>query len=364
MRFLILNQFVPPDGSPTAKLAGDLARVLEERGHQVQLLGVGQSYRAGGGGLGRWWRDGVAWMELVVRACEVRPRPHRIVALSSPPCLLVAAALVARWHGAGLVHWAMDVYPQTAVALGALPGWAGRVLEWGMDRAYRECGKIVALDEDMAREIEVRGVKVTGVVAPWPPDWVGPGEVKRPEGVPEGARVWMYSGNLGRAHEVETLLEAQWGLEARGEDWWLVFQGGGAGWRVARRRADELGLRQCVWLPHASEEEAAARLAAAAVLVATRRPEVRGLLWPSKLAVALAWPRRVVWVGERDSAVARAVAAHPGSVVFACGQGEALGGWLAGLPREPLVPVPVGALAQARVKGMARWVEAALGPEW
>jgi hypothetical protein len=249
----------------------------------------------------------------------------------------------------------MDVYPETAVALGALPAWGAVPFSAAMRAAYARCAVVVALDEDMAEVLRARGASRVAVAPPWPPDWPAPQRPLRPESVPAGARLWMYSGNLGRAHEGGVLLAAQRRLEAQGLPWWLVVQGGGVGWSGLRAEAERMGLSQCLFLPYASEEEAPTRLAAAEVLVVTRRPEVRGLLWPSKLSVALAWPRRIAWIGEVDSAAARAVAGHAGSVAFAAGDAEGLARWLGSLPAEALPAIPGDALERARRDGMAQW---------
>jgi len=357
---LILNQFVPPDASPTARLAGDLAALCHARGHRAVLAGAGQSYQTGARGWRRLAGEAAAWAALDRAACAAE-RPDCIIALSSPPCLLAAAARAARRHRARLVHWAMDLYPETAVALGVLPRAAAPPFAFLMRRAYQSCARVIALDADMAERLGRAGAPPPAIVPPWPPDWEEPSAFLRPAGAPPEARLWMYSGNLGRAHEAAVLIEAQQRLEARGTAWWLVVQGGGAGWEAARAAAR--GLRQCLFLPHASEAEAPARLAAAEVLAVTRRPAARGLLWPSKLAAALAWPRRIAWIGDTDSAAAAQVRHHPGSMAFASGDAPALADWLCALPPAPLPPLPSGALRRARAEGMERWWSAALAEQ-
>ncbi len=44
MRFLLLNQFYPPDPAPTGQYLHDLAQVLVARGHDVQVLCSRRSY--------------------------------------------------------------------------------------------------------------------------------------------------------------------------------------------------------------------------------------------------------------------------------------------------------------------------------
>lgn len=354
MNVLILNQFVPPDPAPTARLAGDVALLFRQHGHTVRLLGSSQHYRARGKWEPRIFRDGLAWFRVFLGALR-DTRPDLVVAFSSPPCLLVAAALAARWHRARLVHWAMDLYPETAVALGALPTWAAAPLAGVMRWAYSTADKVVALDGDMKQRLAGWCRSEVAVVPPWPPEWPAPGASSADFPVPGSARVWLYSGNLGQAHVWRPLLAAQQSLEARGSAWWLVLQGGGAGWAEARREAGRLGLRQCVWLDYAADADAVTRLAAAAVLVATRHPALRGLLWPSKLAVALAWPQRIAWVGDTDSAVAKTVCAHPGSAVFARDDATGLADWLRGLPEDAPQAIDPQALERARLAGQTQW---------
>lgn len=338
MKVLVLNQFIPPDPSPTAKLAGEVAELFRSHGHEVRLVAGSTDYRGRGGGMPRPVREATAWLRMLAGALS-GPRPGLMVALSSPPCLLVAAALAARLRGARLLHWAMDLYPETAVALGALPRAAAAPLQWMMRWAYGQCAAVAALDDDMAAHLAPWCRQEPEAIPPWPPEAAAaalPARTDRLSGLPEEARVWLYSGNLGRAHLWRPLLEAQALLEARGSAWWLVFQGGGPQWEAAQEAARRLGLRQCLWRPYADEARLVESLLAADVLVATRRPEARGLLWPSKLAVALRLPRPVLWVGEPDSAVARTVREHPGSAAFAAEAAGAMAHWLNQCPRQTL----------------------------
>ena len=91
------------------------------------------------------------------------------------------------------------------------------------------------------------------------------------------ALVWLYSGNLGRAHEWETLLEAQQLLEKRGANWSLIFQGGGPSRPLAEARARELCLKNCSWKDYVPEAELQDSLRAAKVLIVTQSAANTGL---------------------------------------------------------------------------------------
>src|SRR5687768_5771191 len=122
MRILFLNQYFPPDPAPTGILFAELADECVACGHQVDFVDAGQDYRAAGQAPvkgGRMKRE-LAALRRMVGAGKARPRPDVVISGSSPPCLAVFDDRVARRHRARHLHWAMDVYPEIAVALGEI----------------------------------------------------------------------------------------------------------------------------------------------------------------------------------------------------------------------------------------------------
>lgn len=338
MKFLLLNQFVPPDPAPTARLLGDLAAELRRRGHETVLVGDAVDYRGGK----RLWgsralREAVSLVRLLWRACRVPGPVDAVVCLTSPPMLpVVARCSRLRHRHARLIHWAMDLYPDVAVALGEVRAGSAlhRVTEAMMASFYRAADLTVVLDDDMAGEVRRRGAACE-VLPPWPPEVVAesadeatsmPGDADHAAGVEsigEGvstAFTWLYSGNLGRAHEWRTLLDAQALLEEAEAPVDLVFQGGGSEWDAARNYAESLGLRRCRWRGYVLPDRLLDSLSGADCLIVTQKPETRGCLWPSKLALLLLLDLPLVWVGDAGSAPARAVT---GGGHFCAAPGEA-----------------------------------------
>lgn len=300
------------------------------------LIGGGADYRGAKTLFGsRALREAVSLIRLFFRSVCVS-RADVIVCLTSPPLVPV----VARWarlrhRKARLVHWAMDLYPDVAVALGEVREGSllHRLTGSLMGETYRACDRIIVLDEDMAARVRLHGAE-SEVLAPWPPP-VGGSEEEWPrrEHAERADFIWLYSGNLGRAHEWETLLEAQALLERDGLKIDLVFQGGGTEREAALARAQELGLRRCHWQPYAGEEDLVPSLLAADCLIATQRPETSGCLWPSKLALALQLERPLVWVGAPDGAVGRRLR-DEGHFCFAPGDATGLAAGIADLARK------------------------------
>lgn len=334
MRFLFLNQYAPPDPSPTARLLGELADHLRAGGHEVETVSWSTDYhgRPAGGG-GRLQREMRALVAIFKHGwTATRQKPDLLLALSSPPSLLVVAALLARLRGVRLAHWAMDLYPELALELREIgPGLVFRTLRTAMRWAYRRCALIVALDEDMRDHLRRTYGVSAEVLAPWPSTAFErqAAEVVRRDDAGTGQPwIWLYSGNLGRAHEWETLLETQRRLEARGLPITLVFQGDGAARTAASARAEALALQRCEWRGYVPESALIANLLGARLLVVTQRPETRGLLWPSKLAALEKLPRPILFVGPPDGAIARRLQARGNAGVFAPGAAEAVAGWI------------------------------------
>ena len=349
MRILFLNQFLPPDPAPTGILLAEVARELEAGGHEVDFVTTRSAYRAEQRRLGRWLRSAGALWRLLCGGAR-RPRAGVIVAGTSPPCLLLVAALVAAWHRARLVHWIMDLYPEIAVALrevrdGMLAGGLQRLMRLG----YRRCARLVAVDADMADRMGHQGLEAQ-VIRPW----VYATLLDRPLPAvePETPWTWVYSGNLGRAHEWETLLAAQALVEQSDPGVRLLFQGGGAAWPAAQARARELRLARCEWRGYVEEADLPASLLRAEVTVVTQLPATRGLLWPSKLALAMALPRPILWVGPKEGAIARQLASLPHCALFAPGEARPIAEWLLARKRQPATH-PATGLDAARAQRRA-----------
>lgn len=354
MRFLFLNQYFPPDPAPTGILLRELADELVKAGHTVDFVAARQEYRAGQKQGGRMKRELFALWRMLLDAIR-RPKADVVISLSSPPCLSFVAALIALRHRAHAIHWVMDLYPEIAVALGEVrEGLLSKTIGALMGWSYRRCTKVVVLDEDMAERLRRYGVE-PAIIRPWVFRSV---LARLPAGpvAPVAEWTWIYSGNLGRAHEWQTLLEAQALLEKKGAGIQLVFQGGGPSWQTAQAKAAELGLRQIEWRGYVDEAELPASLESCQVLAVSQLPEVKGLLWPSKLGLITALSRPILWVGPVDSAVGRWLRNLPHAALFEPGQAAPIATWLISLKNQT-APAPTQPLNPAayRDHALERW---------
>ncbi len=362
MRVLFLNQYFPPDPAPTGILLRELADDLSARGHAVDFVAAREEYRGAQKKGGRTRREMTALFRMLIAGMR-RPRPDVVIAASSPPCLSFVAGLVALWHRAKAVHWIMDLYPEIAVELGEIrEGALSRNVARAMRWAYRRAARVVVLDEDMAERIRKYGAE-PAIVRPWLFASVLARPV--PDAAPTAPWTWIYSGNLGRAHEWETLLAAQQIIEQRAGEMRLLFQGGGPSWPAARERAEALGLKRCDWKPYVDEADLPASLLSAQVCAVTQIPATRGCLWPSKLGLLLTLPRPILWIGPTDGAIARELRSIAHAEVFAPGDAAAVADWLL-TRKQRATTVPREALVDAhthRDTALARWRDLLAGIE-
>lgn len=345
LHLVLLNQFYPPDRSPTARYLRDLAEAMASRGHTVEVYCSRALYRAGGGDradsgvrVRRFWAPNgrglsskalgyAAYYAQAGAALAQGPAPDLILALSSPPFL----GLLARLFGKRHAHWVMDAYPQALFASGAVRrgGLASRLLSALARSQYRGAAGVITLGPDMARRLRpelgrpalVRPLWLPSDLPPAPPE-AAVRAVRRAWGAAAGRRVLLYAGNLGRGHRYGEFVDAMRAQGGGGPLW--VFMGDGVGFNALRRiRAAEPGLPLRMEGPCFGADYAA-RLAAADAHLVSLQEGWQGLIVPSKLQASLASAKPVIFVGPADCEPARWIAASGAGWVVPPGDGQGL----------------------------------------
>ncbi|HEX3578964.1 MAG TPA: glycosyltransferase family 4 protein [Thermoanaerobaculia bacterium] len=312
-RVVFVNRYFHPDHSATSQMLSDLAFHLATRGWDVEVVTSRQRYEDAAAKLpshetvsgvkvhrvwstrfGRGFLPGRAldYATFYVSAFFALLRRGRrgatIVALTDPPLISVIAALAAMLRGATLINWTQDLFPDVAEALGMRgAGWLRGIRDWSLRRAKVN----VALADRMAERLP-KAVVIH--------NWAD--AALHPIDVPHSRLVIGYSGNLGRAHDAATMLAAMETL--RNDDAIeFVITGGGAQAEVIRARQLP-NVRFCGYAPR---EQLSESLSAADAHLVTLRPELEGLIVPSKFYGVLAVARPVMFIGAADGALARII---------------------------------------------------------
>lgn len=265
------------------------------------------------------------------------------VAKTDPPLISVVASHVAAFRGAVLINWLQDVFPEVALAIAPdmMPPWAARLLTSSRDRSLRRASANVVLSERMREHVAARGInrKHISIVPNWTDaDQLTPrvtceSATRARHGL-DGKFVVGYSGNLGRAHEFETLVGAARLLRSDARIAFLIT-GSGAKAESLRRSVEAEGLSSFRFQPLQPSELLADSLAAADVHLVSLLPALEGLIVPSKIYGILAAGRPAVFVGDPRGDVARMIADHDCGISVPNGDSAALAAQLRWLLDTP-----------------------------
>src|SRR5262249_21214254 len=170
-----------------------------------------------------------------------------------------------------------------------------------------------------------------------------------------------YSGNLGRAHEFETLLGAARLLQ-QDPDIAFLITGGGAKAARLQQEVQAEGLVNLVFQDYQPPELLADSLAAADVHFVSLLPAMEGLIVPSKIYGILAAGRPAIFVGDPDGDVARLIREHQCGLVVRVGQSAQLAGELRALHDDPERLQAMG--SRARSLALSRYTSEHAVSQW
>lgn len=208
-----------------------------------------------------------------------------------------------------LAHWCFDLYPEAAVEDGLLDRDSSlvRVLVRILEAAYRRFDLMVDIGSCMrARISRYKPTSRLCTITPWalyePPDFAEPDASERHALFGEAPLGLLYSGSFGRAHSAELLPDLALAIEPRGGR--LAFSVGGHA--VGQlEKAFQNCTAPVTFAPLCPPSQLQRRLSAADVHIVSLKENWTGTVVPSKFFGALAIGRPVLFVGSRDSAIAR-----------------------------------------------------------
>jgi colanic acid biosynthesis glycosyl transferase WcaI len=353
MAYVFINRYFYPDHSATSQMLSDLAfaladnTVVENKNAKVRIITSCQRYDAADARLTsheiiknveihRVWTSRFGRTNLVGRAIDyvtfylsatwalwrIVQSGDVVIAKTDPPMMSILVAPVVRWRGAKLVNWLQDLFPEVAQVLNV---GAGRMasLGYGVLRRWRNttlrgAAMNVAIGTRMAEKLAANGISPSQIQII--PNWADGQLVQPVRHASNGLRVaWGlehfvvgYSGNLGRAHEYTTLLDAITTLERQLQNEplqqrivWL-FIGGGTVFENFRAAAQKRGLTSIAFKPYQPRELLCESLSAIDLHLVSLRSELEGLVVPSKHYGIIAAGRPAVFIGDLDGEVARA----------------------------------------------------------
>ncbi|RID82708.1 glycosyltransferase WbuB [Mesobacillus zeae] len=142
-----------------------------------------------------------------------------ILVYSNPPILPLIPYLVSRFSKTKFIFVAFDVYPDNALILGAIKNgsFIGKLMKYINSKVYRYSSAVVALSNDMKDYLIEHKIAIKPEIIKVIPNWYSHdkldtnGKVYNEE-FKELRKKWkfivLYSGNMGSAQDIETILES------------------------------------------------------------------------------------------------------------------------------------------------------------
>ena len=337
MKTIFINRFFYPDHSATSQLLTDLAFHLAKTGMTVSVITSRQVYDdpnatlpsqdyVQGVRVTRVWTTRFGRQKLLGRTIDyvtfylsaawslfaLLKSGDVVVAKTDPPLISVVAAMVAKIRGAKLINWIQDLFPEVAGAidvggLGRLEGLLRSVRNWSLRTAYKN----VVIGDGMAKKLTEEGIQpgAIQVIHNWA-DGTAIQPVDREKNLLR--REWNlqdvfvvgYSGNIGRAHEFETILNAAQALSYT-EDITFLFIGSGAKQAWIMREVSERGLKNVMFKPYQPRDQLALSLCVPDVHLISLQPSLEGLIVPSKVYGIAAAGRPTIFIGSKNGEIPR-----------------------------------------------------------
>jgi colanic acid biosynthesis glycosyl transferase WcaI len=374
MKVIFVNRFFYPDESATSQMLSDLAFFLAGRQHVITVITSRQCYdepgtelpfseTIGGVSIFRVWTSRFGRHKLIGRAIDYLTfyvsaawRLYRqtqagdiIVVKTDPPALSIVALPMRTLRRARLVNWLQDIFPETAQVLGYAPRIMAPVLyllRWLRDRSLNAADMNVVVGKCMRgyiSDLPVSDDRIR-VIANW-----SDGRLIAPVHHAENplraawsldrAFVVEYSGNLGRAHEIETILGGMKILAAKQKksgpsiEW--LFIGGGALYGFLKNEVARLKFESVHFKPYQPRASLSWSLSVADVHIISLRPELEGLVVPSKFYGIAAAGRPVIFIGDESGEIAQLIRCHRCGYTVAMGDETTLANMIADLAANP-----------------------------
>ena len=370
----IINQFFPPDYAATGQLIEELAHHLKDFGRvdvftsqpsyafdrddslRTELhdsLSIRRSQSA------RFWPQrirgkavagAIFFVRAAVHLLRHAKRRELVLLTTAPPFLPLLGYLLSRVCKIRYVCLLYDLYPDIAVELDVIKRqhWIARLWDYFNCLTWERAAAIIVLSETMKDRILAKqpGIDDKIVVIP---SWVDPEQIvprrkqdnwfAREHGLVEPFTV-MYSGNMGRCHDMDTLLDAI--ILLRHTPIRFVFIGSGEKRKYFQQCVKEMGLTNCLFLPYQPRENLPFSLTACDVSIVSISAGMEGLVAPSKLYSALASGRPIVSICPENSYLDEVFAQANCGTTIRNGDSKGLAEYLDRLSQNPQLTENLG----------------------
>jgi colanic acid biosynthesis glycosyl transferase WcaI len=371
MRILFVSHYFHPEvGAPQTRIL-ETAQLLSERGHEVTVLTglpnypdgvIPDAYRrhlvlrerigeiriirslvypAPNRGFARRLVNHASFAVTSLLAAPLTGRPDVVIAESPPLFAAVSAVLIARAWRAPLILNVADLWPESAVQLGALRDPRAIRLAEVLERfAYRHSAAITVPTAGMRTTLVSSGTAADKVVHL--PNAVDPARFAGHPPPGSHPRRVIYCGTVGMAQGVGTLIDAAGELASGADGYEFLIVGDGAEREELMRSAGDRGLTNVRFEGRVDRSKVPGLIASAELAVLCLRdvPLFEDAL-PTKMLEYMAAARPVVAAAAGDAA--RLLERSDAGIACPPGDATALAASISEAMRDPIRAAKMGA---------------------
>ncbi|MEQ8538044.1 MAG: glycosyltransferase family 4 protein [Coleofasciculus sp. D1-CHI-01] len=357
LRLSIVTQYYPPDYAATGQLIEELAIELGKQGLSVRVFTgqPGYAFQSHSAPAKEYFQQLIVqrsratriWSKRIrgkalnglifclragLHLLRTRSRGDILLLTTAPPFLPILGYLAKKLFGLPYVCLVYDLYPDVAVELNVVSRRHWLVKLWNIVNCHiwKQAQQIVVLSPSMKTHVAAKcpslNDKIT-VIHNWADaNWIVP-IAKQDNWFAQNFNLVdqftvLYSGNMGRCHDMETILNAAQLLQNK--PILFVFIGNGAKREAFETQTRLLGLRNCRFLPYQDKQNLPYSLTSGDLSLVSISSGMEGLVAPSKLYAALAAGRPIAAICEPQSYLQTLIAEAECGAAFSNGDAKGL----------------------------------------
>ncbi len=377
-KLLVVNQFFPPDFAPTGQLIYELVTHLGEKGTLIKVFTGQPAYAFNSNNKvnalpiekinnviirrtratqvsihkirGKAFHGLLFTIRAILHLLRNLKRGDILLLTTAPPFLPFIGYLLHLLKGSPYVCLIYDLYPDVAEELGVVSSenWItkfwNRLNEW----TWKQSEQVIVLSSSMKQRILEKQPKLANkisVISNWSdPNWIVPIEKEdnwfaREHNLVQKFTV-LYSGNMGRCHDIKTILKTAFSLQHQPIQ--FIFIGGGPKYQEAQNLIREWGLNNCLFLPYQDKEILPYSLTACDLALVSIEAGMGGIVAPSKFYSLLATGRPIAVICDQQCYLNELVEKNKCGVSFANNDSEGLAQFILQIASEPLLAKKMG----------------------
>jgi colanic acid biosynthesis glycosyl transferase WcaI len=255
-------------------------------------------------------------ISITLAAISQVRRNDCMLVVTNPPILPFLLFLAGRIRKAKYILLVHDVYPEVLIASGMVrqKGLLARLLVFLNKRLYNGASRVIVLGRDMQRLVAEKSEGITERLLIIP-NWADLDQIvplqKSSNLLLKNLNllskfIIQYSGNMGRTHGLELLVEVAKRLNNR-DDIHFLFIGWGAKRQSLQNAVSDNHLRNITLLPSQLRSELSNSLNACDVAIISFIPGMAGISVPSRMYNIMAAGKPIIAVADKDSELAMVV---------------------------------------------------------